>query len=80
MTDFIAELEAQNKALGKAYHKRGGDMAVLRNDLKKAKAERDKLRAALRKLDKDLETRNYLENSSLRTTIRAALGAERCRS
>lgn len=34
-----------------------------------------RLYEALEKVDKDLENRNYLENSSLRRTVRAALAA-----
>lgn len=38
-------------------------------------SQREQLREALQKIDDDLESRNFLENSSLRDTARAALKA-----
>ncbi len=39
------------------------------------KHQRDQLRKALRRIDADLEARNFLESSSLRDTAHAALKA-----
>ena len=43
------------------------------NELEELYSENKQLRAALCILDKDLEGRNWLQNSSLRDTIRVAL-------